>query len=95
MLKPIIRPYRWYGAAELEIMLGRKLADECAPLATIRGRYWGGTIIHYLDEIGRQRVESLLHPKTSIDLKPVRMKQKKHDPANSGKNRSRYYKDPE
>lgn len=86
---------RCYEAAELEEMLGRKLACECAPLAIIRGRYWGGTIMDYLDEVGQRRIQELMKPKSGIDKKPRSAHTRTHDTASRGNSRSRYYKDTE
>lgn len=86
---------RFYSAEDIEEYLGRKLAEECAPLATVRGRYWGATVIHYLNEIGKQRVAELMEHKTPVDSPPGRKQRTKHEPQASGRNRRSFYQDPE
>lgn len=90
-----MHPHRWYTAPELEQLLGRKLADECVPLATTRGRYFGKTIIRYLDELGKRQVAQLVGPKSTIDRHANTREGKTHVAKNHNQSRHRLYQDTE
>lgn len=86
-----IKPTRVYSCDDLQNILGRTLAEQVTHLAFIRGKYLGATVLHYLEELGRQRVDELMNPKT-IDSQVQGKLRKKNDTKSRGNRRSRYYK---